>query len=179
MKKTLMIAALVSTLAVPALAQSHHPDGAQGQMMQGQGMMGGMMGGQGMMMGQGMMNCPMMDMMGQGQPRTEGRIAFLKAELKITDKQEAAWTTYAGTLRTVMQNRAAKMGQMGQAMTMQGGERKPAPEALQTRIDMMEGMVASLKTMQSATSKLYSSLDDSQKATADELLGMQCGMGGM
>ena len=181
MKKTLILTALISSLALPALAQSHHPENAEGQAMQGgamqgQGMMDGMMGGRGMMMGQGMMSCPMMGMMGQGHPRTEGRIAFLKAELKITDKQNSAWKTYADTLRQAMEHKA---GKMGDGMMMQGGERKPAPEALQARITMLEGMISKLKTMQTATATLYSALDDAQKATADELLGMSCGMGGM
>ena len=134
-----------------------------------------------MMMGRGMMHCPMMR---NGKPRTEGYLAFLKAELKITGEQEDAWESYADTLREIHQAMADRMGrmrqkgmgQMGRRM-MQEGERKSAPEALQARIDMMESMLANLKKLQGATAELYKALDDTQKATADELLGMPCGMG--
>lgn len=186
MKPLFIAALLVSTLAMPVFAQTDN----QNQTMQGQGMMmgHGMMNRQGMMTGQGMMNCPMMGMM--GQPRTEGRVAFLKAELKITDAQESSWTAYADTLRNVHQGMANQMqemmgpgmkghGMMGQGMMMQGTERNPAPEALNNRIQMMETMLENLKMLQSATSALYETLDEDQKATADDLLGMPCGMGPM
>jgi len=180
MRLILIAAALITTLSIPVFAQTDN----QNQTMQSQGMMMG----HGMMNRQGMMNCPMMGMM--GQPRTEGRIAFLKAELKITDTQEPAWVTYSDTLRNVHQAMAGHMqgmmgannmgqGMMGQGMMMQGAQRKPAPEALNARIQMMEAMLANLKTLQSATSELYDTLDDDQKSTADELLGMPCGMGPM
>lgn len=168
MKPLFIAALLVSTLAMPVFAQTEN----QNQTMQGQGMM----------------NCPMMGMM--GQPRTEGRVAFLKAELKITDAQESSWTAYADTLRNLHQGMASQMqemmgtgmmghGMMGQGMMMQGAERNPAPKALNSRIQMMETMLEHLKTLQSATSALYETLDEDQKATADDLLGMPCGMGPM
>jgi hypothetical protein len=60
--------------------------------------------GPGTMMGPGMMgmmrmmgDCPMMGMMmgADTSTFTEGRIAFLKAELAITDAQKAVWEAYA------------------------------------------------------------------------------------
>ena len=66
------------------------------------GMMGRMMGGG--MMGPGMMdmmaNCPMM---GGSSSHAEGRIAFLKAELAITDAQKPAWEAYAAQIRKNLQ----------------------------------------------------------------------------
>ncbi|PWC69723.1 hypothetical protein TSH20_08840, partial [Azospirillum sp. TSH20] len=77
-------------------------------------MMGGMMGqqsGQSNMMGSGMMEqmMPMMRQMMMGQQggisamglpfeHVEGRIAFLKAELGITDAQAPQWNAFADTL---------------------------------------------------------------------------------
>ena len=77
----------------------------QGGMMGRGGMMGQDMGGQ------DMSGCPMMgDMMGfrrgmkqgMGQgammhsvPMMEGRLAYIKADLEITDAQMAAWDAYA------------------------------------------------------------------------------------
>lgn len=180
MNKTLAIAAMLLALAVPAAAQNQDAEQPEAPTMQEPGMMGCPMHGQpmrgGMMMGQGMM-CPMMM---HGKPRTEGYLAFLKVELKITAGQENAWKAYAATLRDIHQAMADRMGQMrrqgmGRRM-MQEGERKSVPEALQARIGMMESMLANLKKLQAATAKLYGVLDDAQKATADELLGMPCGM---
>ena len=59
-------------------------------------MMGGM--GQGMMMGmQGMMNPAMMGMM-MGGPAAQGRLAYIRAELGITDAQTAAWDAYVSAV---------------------------------------------------------------------------------
>ncbi len=203
MKKTIAIASILAALAGPALAQPdpHHPDQNPVQGTMGQGMMWGqnMMWGQGMMgpgmMGQGMMNCPLMGgaMMGYGNPHTEGRIAFLKAELKITDAQEKVWKAYADSLRTIDQRRASSIGMMGsgtmgpgmmgQGVTgpamMQQGATVSAPEALENRVQLAETHLKNLKDLQAATKKLYRDLDQSQKLVADGLLGMPCGMGPM
>ncbi len=183
MKKTLVISALMSAatllITTPVAAQSHHPESAKGEQMQDQEMMGGQMKG-GMMMHQGMIDCPMMGQ-SQGEPRTEGRLAFLKAELKIKSGQESAWNTYADAVRDSHKHKADHMAKMNQKMmkkddAAQTAERPPAPEALRKRIEMMETMLANLKSVSSATSNFYDKLDQSQKATADELLGMSCGM---
>ena len=69
-------------------------------------MMGGM--GQGMMMGWGMMNPALMGMM-MGGPAAQGRLAYMKAELGITDAQTAAGESYASAVNarvTSMQEHA-------------------------------------------------------------------------
>ncbi len=209
MNKVILITSILAVLAGPALAQPdpHHPDQSPTQGTTGQGMTPGqnMMSGQGMMgpgmMGQGMMmNCPMMGsgMMGSGNPHTEGRLAFLKTELKITESQEKAWNRFSDVMREVDQKRASastKMGQGGMAPGMMGqgtmgqgtmgqgmmsqSTGLSAPDALKKRVDLVETHLGNLKKLQAATAKLYRDLDESQKKTADELLGMPCGMGAM
>ncbi len=183
MKKAMVISALMSaaalSIASPAAAQSHHPETAKGEQMQSEGMMDGQMKS-GMLMHQGMMECPMMGQ-SRGGPRTEGRLAFLKAELKIKSGQESAWNTYADAVRDSHKHKAGHMAKMHQKLmkkdeAAQTAERTPAPEALRKRIEMMEAMLANLKSVSGATSTLYDKLDQLQKATADELLGMSCGM---
>ena len=49
--------------------------------------------------------------------RIEGRIAFLRAELKITESQASAWNAFADALRTNSQ----KLGQVRASMTPQPG----------------------------------------------------------
>jgi hypothetical protein len=139
-----------------------------GGMMGGCPMMGGMMGpGMQGMMGQGM--GPGM-MMGSG-PIMEGRLAYLKAELAITDAQASAWDGYASAVRarqTAMQDVHADM-----IKAMQSGN---ALERMDARIKAMETMIESLKALKPATEALYAVLTDEQKKEADQLLGGSCGM---
>ncbi len=160
-------------------------DGMMGKgMMQGGMMGGGMMGGgmmrQGMMgpmMQGGMMgrDCPMMGMaMGEGGGSTHaaGRIAFLKAELGITEKQTAAFEAYAEALKKNMESmKAMRAGMMSNMKSGAAGER------LDGRIKAMEGRLASLKEVKPALDTFYATLSDEQKKKADEMLaGMGCMM---
>jgi hypothetical protein len=131
--------------------------GAMGQMMP---MMGGGMTGGGMMCG-GMMS-----------DHTEGRLAFLKTELKITDAQLPQWNRVAEALRAT----GSTMTGMHQQM-MQGGW----PATLPARLDLREKMLAAhldaLKGMKAALAPLYAAFSDEQKKIADDL--MTCPMGMM
>lgn len=148
-------------------------------------MMGGGMG-QGMMgqMGTGMMGPGNMGMMGPGMqgimgpgmmmdfgPMIEGRLAYTKAELGITDAQTAAWDGYV----TAVKARASNMQGMHTAM-MQAMQSGTALERLDERTKAMETMVESLKALRPATETLYGALSDDQKKKADQLLGMGCCM---
>src|SRR5262245_38756859 len=113
--RTTAAALLLVTIATgtdaqtPAEHESHHPPQtatptpAQPTPPPGQGMGGqqGMMGSMPMTNMMGMMR--MMGKMGPGMAiidRVEGRIAFLRAELKITEAQASAWDAFAAALRT-------------------------------------------------------------------------------
>jgi LTXXQ motif family protein len=154
--------------------------GEDGMMGQGQGK-GGMMGGG---MGGMMDGCPMMGgMMGKGmrgkdhgmmmhsRPMMEGRLAYIKADLEITDAQASAWTAYADAVRA----RHKSMEDMHADM-MKAKESGSAVERLDARIKAMESMVDSLKALKPATEALYAVLTDEQKKRADQLLGGGCGM---
>ena len=106
------IAFATLSISIPASAQMGRGGGYGPGMMDGQGYGPGMMGpgyGPGMMgnYGPGMMGgCPMMGSTTDGQVSTfaEGRIAFLKAELGITDAQKGRM----GCLRGEDQGQSAK-----------------------------------------------------------------------
>jgi hypothetical protein len=89
-RKNLAAVALILALAAcPALAadDQHHPGGSPSAAAPSvpQGMGQGMQGMQGgMTPGMGAGGMPMMDMMRMMEGHAEGRIAFLKTELKIT-----------------------------------------------------------------------------------------------
>ena len=129
-------------------------------------------------MGQDMMGCPMMGMMGQegmqGMMRpgsmaaqVEGRLAYLKAELGITEPQAEAWKQCEDAVRS----RTSAMQGMRQEMmkAMQGGS---VADRVKTRITMMEEMVASMKAQSTAIENLYKVLTDEQKKKGDQLLRM-------
>jgi hypothetical protein len=127
----------------------------------------------------------MMGMMGPGPAgmatidRVEGRIAFLRAELKITEAQAAAWNTFADALRT----NAQKLGQARASMTPQPGAAQQQAPTLADRLDLQErwllARLEGTRAIKSAFTTLYGTLSDDQKKTADELLAPHMGMTGM
>jgi hypothetical protein len=117
---------------------------------------------------------PMMGMMGMAD-HVEGRIAFLKAELKITDAQLPQWNAYADALRSNAQrmtNMRDMQSQSGQPNTMS------APDRLERMEKMMTTMVEALRTTKTALGPLYAVLNDEQKKVADALLRGPMGMMG-
>jgi hypothetical protein len=154
--------------------------------MMGQGMMG-----QGMM-GQGMM--PMMGMMDPSE-HVEGRLAFLKTELKITDAQAPQWNAFADAVRVNAKRMGGPMGagrpggmmgMMGQGMMMGPGMMQGQPGAgmsLPERLDRAEQRLAAhldtLRAMKGPTTQLYAALSDEQKRLADRLMHGPMGFGGM
>ena len=167
-----------------AAADPHHPEGqtpAQAAPMPspaagGQG--GGMMGCMNMMNMMQMMN--MMPIMGGGSPgmgmidRVEGRIAFLRAELKITDAQDRAWNIFAEALRanarTLGAARGAMMGRMGP------GQTQTLTQLFDTQERWLTTRLEGTRTLKTAFSGLYASLSAEQKKTADEILAPHMGL---
>jgi hypothetical protein len=142
-------------------------------------------GQQGMMGNMPMNMLGMMQMMGGGPAgmamidRVEGRIAFLRAELKITDAQTNAWSAFADALRT----NAKKLGEVRASMMSQMGAGRQQAPTLTDRLGVQERwLVARLegtRVIKSAFTNLYGVLSDDQKQTANELLGPHMGIGMM
>ncbi|MSP50474.1 MAG: hypothetical protein EXQ95_14265 [Alphaproteobacteria bacterium] len=109
----------------------------------------------------------------------DGRVAFLKAELKITPAQHPAFDAYAGALR---QN----ADEMQAAMTKHRGThtgdtaRKPATaiEQLERRAKMSKLFAAQSQRSLDAFKLLYAQFSDEQKKAADELLVRDHSRGG-
>ena len=142
--------------------------GMMGQGMMGRGMMGSGQMGQGY--GRGMMGgCGMMGSGGDYGTYLDGRIAFLKAELKITADQETAWSEYADAMRTNSQTMVSMRGTMMQ-MFRNGGQDRSVVDMLDFRIEAMKARLETLQELKPATEKLYNALSDEQKKTADDIL---------
>lgn len=129
----------------------------------------------------GMMH--MMGMMGPGAggmatiDRIEGRIAFLRAELKITDAQADSWNSFADALRA----NAKKLAEVRASMSPKPAD---APTStLATRLEQQEQWLAArldgTRAMKSAYVKLNEVLSDDQKKTANDLLAPHLGLGAM
>ena len=155
--------------------------------------MGGMGGMPMMDMMKGMMsNMPMMNMMEMMQAakmmgpgmggmatidRVEGRIAFLRAELKITDAQLGVWNAFADTLRA----NAKKLGELRSSMMGKPGEAQQPASTMADRLDRQEqwllARLEGTRAMKAAFAKLNETLSDEQKKTANDILAPHMGMG--
>ena len=156
------LALMLALIAGPALAQQpqhdeHHPPAPPAAA--GPGMTGGMAGGGDM---------PMMGAMAR---HVEGRLAFLKTELQITDAQLPLWNAVADAMRA----NAKTMGDMAGGM-MGGSQTAKLPERLAMREKMMTAHLEALRKFKAAADPLYAALSDEQKKTADELLMGPMGM---
>ena len=139
-----------------------------------------MMGNMSMMHSMEMMQ--RMGLMGGGMAaidRIEGRIAFLRAELKITDAQADAWNGFAEALRM----NARKLAEVGGSMIPKAGDKQPSASNFSARLDLQEQWLIArldgLRVMKSAFAKLNDVLSDDQKKTANDLLAPHMGMGMM
>lgn len=195
--KTILAAAPL--LSTPALAEEahHKPSGTAesltGDMAPQAGASAtmsdsgasGMMGGDMMKMMEQMMrgmraggiemdaSGPMRQMM--SPEHVEGRIAFLRTELKVTDAQQPLWEVVAEVLRANSIGSKGMMPAMMGGMMQPGASSKPLPQTLADLERMLSSRLDSLRRLNSALEPFYESLDETQKKTADELL-MPMGM---
>jgi hypothetical protein len=122
----------------------------------------------------------MMSMMMSMGDHVEGRIAFLKTELKITDAQTPQWNAFADALRANAQRiREMRTTMMQGGMIGQGDASPSAPDRLDRMEMMMTNMLEVIKTTKSALGPLYGTLSDEQKKVADQLIHGPMGMGHM
>ena len=152
--------------------QSHDSMGqrsmGQGGSMGGPGGMPGMMENMMRMMNDNMRTRSIPGMaMGSGQidftDRIEGRIAFIRAELRITDAQAQTWDSFALAVRSSRQH-------LIEARQLVNEPYASSAERLDRYERHLTQRLEALKTARAAFNKLYTMLDDGQKRTADELV---------
>lgn len=120
---------------------------------------------------------------GDAGQHIEGRIAFLKAELKITDAQTRQWDQYAAFMRDVAKTRADAQAERQAAREAARSQDRPGPgEARQQRerkplLDRIGDQEKRLQTMlqltqkrKAATESLFKVLNDEQKKLAEDLI---------
>jgi len=166
-------AALVIATAMigPASAQNQqNPGGMMGMMgpgMMGPGMMGGHDGsGPGMMRWGAAMSSTMAS-------HLEGRLAYSKAELKITEAQESLWNAYAAAARD---NTKTMVGHCTAIMSQRGTSTVSLPERLEEHEQLLGSQLDAIRAMNKALKPLYATLSDDQKKIADQLFWGPMGM---
>lgn len=166
--QALLVGALLSLTSPASAEEAHHP-GSDPAATQSPVAAPNAQPGMSMMSG-GMMSM-MGGMSGMMAPeRIEGRIAFLRAELRITPAQEPAWEAFAATLRTDAQN----MHDMAEKMRGMASGMKQSPVSILDRLERHETMLKAhldhLQRIRTTLKPLYESLDDDQRRSADELI---------
>lgn len=115
-------------------------------------------------------------MMSSGAGHTEGRLAFIKAELKITEAQLPQWDAFAETVRA----NAAAMADVNRSMALDSRTRNSLPERLNLEGKLLSVHSAASKKSQEALIKLYEVLSIEQRRLADGivlgLMGIPMGM---
>lgn len=97
----------------------------------------------------------------------EGRLAFLRTELKITDAQAPLWDKVAASLRGRAAKRDAAIAAFRQARS--DGTRPDLLTQMDDRIRAGEARIESDRAFLAAFRPLYAALSDDQKTTAEEL----------
>ena len=122
--------------------------------------------------GMGKMMSAMRGMMGMmAADHVEGRIAYQKAELAITDAQLREWNAVAAVLRL-----NAKIMQDGMARMAKDGMPTAAPARSEMMIMMMSERLEGMKKLGEANKALYTVLTPDQRKTADDMAANSMGM---
>ena len=165
-------AALVMAAAMfgPANAQDQpqQQDPWGGWMMMGPRGMTGYGGPGSWMMGQGGSSQAMCNVMAN---HIEGRLAYIKTELKITEAQESLWNTYAAAARD---NANAMRAHCTTMMSKRSGS--SLSDRLEQHEQLMATQLDALRAMNKTLKPLYAALSESQKQTADQLFWGPMGM---
>ncbi len=110
---------------------------------------------------------------GVGMPfeHVEGRIAYMKAELRVTDAQSAPWSAFADTMRAD----ASAMKAMHEGMSKTAMP-TATPDRMVARRKMMTERMAMMDRSEASTKALYTALSTGQRTTFDHLMSGPMGM---
>ena len=179
-KSTVVALAIAAAIAGTAVAQDQStqqgtppgwtwgPRGMMGYGFMGPGMMGDGAMGPWMMGGSGSAEA----MCSAMTSHIEGRLGYIKAELKVTDAQEPLWNTYAVAARdnakTMIARCTAMMGKRDSQVSL--------PDRLDQNEQLVAAQLDAMRALGKALKPLYAALSDGQKKTADQLFWGPMGM---
>lgn len=100
----------------------------------------------------------------------EGKLAFLKAELKITGDQEEAWQAFAAVVRETDEARSEMWRSHRERRGGEDAERPALDERIARRVEAMAQRFEMFRDVAEAAKTLYAGLTPEQQAVADDLL---------
>ena len=160
-------------LAQQAPAEPQAPARGQPGAMMGPGMMRPGMMGHGdwapWMMGPGGHHAMMMAP-GMIQAFAEGKLAFLKSWLGITEAQSGPWNAFADNVRAQAKSLADAQQKR---MPATGQTQWTLPQWVDAHLQMMEDHLAAMKKVKPALDDLYRALTPEQRQKADQLVRME------
>jgi hypothetical protein len=167
---------------------------AQGGGAMSHDMMGGM-GGHDMsgMGGHDMSSMGGHDMMGSGMgammrkmtcgfaEHLDGRLAYLKAELKLTDAQQAAWNSFTDAYRAAAQTALQKCAALDAAASADHAKHHGVLGHLTMMEHHMTDHLEVVRALKAAIEPFFATLTEEQKKAAEQAMSgvMGVGMGGM
>jgi hypothetical protein len=159
----------------PAMDHASHGGMMSGMDHHGGGM-GGKMGGMDRDGGHG--GGMMRKMICGFADKLDGRLAFLKAELKLTEAQTATWTSFETAWKAAGEKALAKCAAMDAHMDMEHGD-----SGVLGKLTMMETHMTDhlevVRAQKAALEPLFKTLTDEQKKVANETLAGVMKVGGM
>ena len=179
--------ALVLSTHTSLADDAHHPDepaaaapavAAPQQTMPG-GTTPGMMSPDMMKMMMGMMGSgsgPAMERPGTMGPmmspeHIEGRLAFLKVEIEVTETQRPLWGALADALRNTATSAGSAMpGMQGGMMAGDGTSAENPVQRIEIEENALTARLEALKELKAALEPFYTALDETQKQKANRLL---------
>ncbi|MGA9599636.1 MAG: Spy/CpxP family protein refolding chaperone [Methylocystis sp.] len=150
-----------------------------GHDMKGSGMQMDGMGGHDMM-GSGM-GAMMRKMTCGFAEHLDGRLAYLKAELKLTDAQQAAWTSFTDAYRAAAQTALQKCAALDAAASGDHAKHHGVLGHLTMMERHMTDHLEVVRALKAAIEPLFATLTEEQKKAAEQAMSgaMGVGMGGM
>jgi hypothetical protein len=150
-----------------------------GHDMKGSGMQMGGMGGHDMM-GSGM-GAMMRKMTCGFAEHLDGRLAYLKAELKLTDAQQAAWTSFTTAYGAAAQTALQKCAALDAAASGDHAKHSGVLGHLTMMERHMTDHLEVVRALKAAIEPFFATLTEEQKKAAEQAMSgvMGVGMGGM
>ena len=107
----------------------------------------------------------------------DGRVAFLRAELKITEQQATAW----GDVENALRANARLLKEAHSATAETASSQATLERRLDVQTRLLSARLEGAQAISTALSGLYRALSPEQQKLADELIGAQLGLwsGGM
>lgn len=103
---------------------------------------------------------------------TEGKLAFLEAELQITEGQEEAWKAFADVVRQADQARAdmRESRRERRQELLEEQDRPPLDQRIDRHLQNMEQGMTTFRELATAAKTLYAALTPEQQEIADRMM---------